>query len=77
MSITSDTQAIAHHLPAEAQLTPRAVEEHEMNSHPLQNFFCMMSYGMEYPFGQFKSCPNPVPSQILGSFADSSLSATA
>ena len=55
MYITSDTQAIAYHLPVKAQLAPRAVQEHEMNSHPLQNSFCMMSYGMEYPFGWFKS----------------------
>ena len=26
-----------------------------MNSHSLQNSFHVMSYGMEYPFGQFKS----------------------
>jgi len=30
-------------------------KKREMNSHPLQNSFCMMSYDMEYPFGQFKS----------------------
>ena len=27
----------------------------KINSHPLQNSFHMMSYGMEYSFGQFKS----------------------
>ena len=30
-------------------------KKREMNSHPLQNSFCMMSFGMEYPLGQFKS----------------------
>ena len=41
--------------PTYAQLAPRAAEESKMNSHPLQNSFHMMSYSMEYPFGQFKS----------------------
>jgi len=39
----------------EAQQAPQVVEESKMNSCPLQNSFCMMSYGMEYPFGQLKS----------------------
>ena len=34
---------------------PQAGEESQMNSHPLQNSFSLMSYGIEYPFGQFKS----------------------
>ena len=36
-----------------ALLAPCAAEESEMNL--LQNSFCMMSHGMENPFGQFKS----------------------
>lgn len=51
--ITS-AQAIAHHSPADAQPAPWGAEESEMNFQPLQNSFCM-SYGMEYPFDQFKS----------------------
>ena len=51
MYITSDAQAIAHHALTDAQVAPWAMEEHEMNSHPLQNFFHIISYGMEYPFG--------------------------
>ena len=31
-----------------------AVEESKMQSHSLQNF-CLVSCGMEYPFGPFKS----------------------
>ena len=31
------------------------MEEIYMNFHPLQNSFHSMPYGMEYPFGQFKS----------------------
>ena len=54
MFTSSDRQAIAHHPPTSAQLALRAVEESKMNSYLLQNFF-LMSYGMEYPFGQFKS----------------------
>ena len=41
--------------PTDAQLAPWAMEGSEMNSHALQNSFCMMLYGMEYPFGQIKS----------------------
>ena len=55
MYVTSDAQAIAHHALTDAQVAPWAMEEHEMNSHPLQSFFHIISYGMEYPFGQFKS----------------------
>ena len=55
MCITNDAQAIAHHPPNHALLTLWATEESEVNSHSLQNSFCMMSYGMEYPFVQFKS----------------------
>lgn len=40
-----------------------------MNSHPLQNPFYVMSYGMEYPFGQRKSAVPTLPSQLLGPFA--------
>ena len=54
MYITRDAQAIAHHLPTDAQLAPQRGEEREMNSHPIQNSFCMNSYSMEYPFRQFK-----------------------
>ena len=55
MYIISDTQALGHHLWADAQLTPQAAEEPETNSHPLQNSFRMMSYSMEYPLGHLKS----------------------
>ena len=54
MYITSDAQAIAYHLPTNAQLALQAAEERKLSSHPLQNSIYMMSYGMEYPFGQFK-----------------------
>lgn len=53
MYIVSDAQAVAYRTLTSAQLTPLAVQESNMNSHPLQNF-CMMSYGTEYPFGQSK-----------------------
>ena len=55
MDITSGAQAIAHHPPTDAQLAPHSKWKREMNSHLLQKSFCMMSYGMEYPFGQLKS----------------------
>jgi len=55
MNITSDAQVIAHHFSTDAQLASQATEEREMNSPPLQNSFCLMSYGMEYHFDQFKS----------------------
>ena len=51
MYLRSDAQAIAHQPITDAQLE----EESKINSHPLQNSFCMMSYDTEYPFGQFKS----------------------
>lgn len=51
--VTDDAQVVAHHPVTDAQLAPWAVEE--MNSHPLHNSSCMMSYCMEYPFGQFQS----------------------
>ena len=54
MYIISEAQVVAHHPPANAQLAPWSEEESETNSHPLQNPFCLISYGMEYPFGQFK-----------------------
>jgi len=54
MYITSDAQAIAHHPLTNAQQAPKQ-QKWEMNSHSLQNSFCMVSCGMEYPFGQFKS----------------------
>lgn len=53
MCITSDAQTTAHHPPADAQLAPRAAIKNEIP--PLQNSFHKMSYGMEYPFDQFKS----------------------
>jgi len=52
MYITSDAQANAHQPLTNAQLGPQAVEESQMNSHSIQNSFCLMLYGMEYPFGQ-------------------------
>mgnify|MGYP001852072942 CR=1 FL=1 len=64
---TSDAQAIAHHPLIDAHLDPWAAEEREKNSHPLQNSFHMMSYGMEYPSGQFKSAVLILfPPSILG-----------
>jgi len=54
MYITNDVQAIAHHPLTNAQLAPKQWKR-ELNSHPLQNSFRMMLYGMEYPFVQFKS----------------------
>lgn len=50
--ITGDAQAIAHHSSTDAQLAPQAAEERVMNSHPLLNSFCLILYGMEYPFGR-------------------------
>ena len=65
--ITSDVEAIAHHPPADVQLSSWAAEEGEMNSHPLQNSFCKISYDMEYLFGQFKSAVLILsPSSSLG-----------
>lgn len=34
---------------------PQAAEEGDVNSHPLQKSFHIMSCGMWYPFGQFKT----------------------
>ena len=69
MYITCGAQAIAHHLPTDSQLGPE-----QWNSHSLQNSFCMMSYGMKYPYGQFKSAVlNSVPSQLLEPFTVSGL----
>ena len=51
----------------DAQLAPQAAGERRMKSHPLQNSFYMMPYGMEYPFGQFKSAVlNLFPPRSLG-----------
>ena len=55
MYTTSDAPVVALCPPTDAKLAPQAVKESEMNSHPLQNSFCTMSYGMEHPFGQCKS----------------------
>ena len=55
MCTTSGAQAIAHHPLTNAQLAPHSAEESHMHCHPLQNSFHVMSYGMEYPFGQLKS----------------------
>ena len=66
MYIASDSQAVAQHPLTDAQLIPQAVEESKINSHPLQNSFCMMSHVMEYLFGQLKSA-------ILIPFCSSSL----
>ena len=74
MYIISDTQALGHHLWADAQFTPQAAEEPETNSHRLQNSFRMMSYSMEYPFGQFKSAVLTVfPPSSLGLFLRTAL----
>ena len=53
MYVTSDAQAIARHTPTDAQLAYK--QRKRGNSHLCQNSFHMMLYGMEYPFGQFKS----------------------
>ena len=51
MYITSDERVIVHHPLTDAQLIS----------------FCMMSYGMEYPFWPVQvSCPNSVPFQLFG-----------
>ena len=55
MYVKSDAKGTAHHPQTDAQLAPRAAEERKLSSHPLQNSFHMLSYGMEYPFGQFQS----------------------
>ena len=47
----NDVEALAQHLPSNGQ----AEEETEMNYHPIQNPFHLMSYGMEYPFGPLTS----------------------
>jgi len=39
----------------DAQQAPQATEESQMNSLLLQNSFCILPYGIEYPFGQLKS----------------------
>ena len=44
----SDVEALAQHLPTNGQ----AEEESEMNYHPIQNPFHLMSYGMEYPLAR-------------------------
>jgi len=45
-----------------------------MTSDALQNSFCTMPYGMEYPFGQFKSAvPILFPLQLLGPFTENGL----
>lgn len=69
MYVTSDAQAIAQHPPTNAQLFPTTLSSRreEMKQHPLQNSFCMMSYGIEYPVGQFKSAvPILFPPSSLG-----------
>ena len=53
--ITSDAQAVAHHPPGDAQPIPQAAGAREMNCHPFQYSFLILSYGVEYPFSQFKS----------------------
>ena len=50
MYITCGAQAIAHHLPTDSQLGPE-----QWNSHSLQNSFCVISCGIEYPFVQCRS----------------------
>ena len=51
MHITSNVEAVAQHLPTNGQ----AEKESEVSSHPAQNPFHLMSYGMEYPFGPLTS----------------------
>lgn len=74
MYVTSDSQAILHHPLTDAQLIPQAMEESDINSHPLQNSFCIMSYIMEYPFGQLKLVILILfPLQLLGPFIENCL----
>lgn len=43
MYVKSDAKGTAHHPQTDAQLAPRAAEERQMTSHPLQNLFHLMS----------------------------------
>ena len=55
-------------LPMPSQLPEQ--QKREMNSHPLQNSFCIMSLGMEYPFAP-SQLPGPfAPSQLPGPFTE-------
>ena len=51
----SDAQTIVHHAPTNAQLAPRQAEERDALPHPSRPNSCIIPYGMEYCFGQFKS----------------------
>lgn len=67
MCVISDAQITAQHNPTNAQTAPSAAEESKVYSRPLQNSFHLMSYGMKYPFGQFKSAALILfPSNSLG-----------
>jgi len=67
MNKTTDAQAITPWPLTNAQLTTQTVEKSQMNSHPLQNSFHMVSYDMEHPFVQFKSAVLILfPSSSLG-----------
>ena len=67
MCVISDAQITAQHNPTNAQTAPSAAEESKVYSRPLQNSFHLMSYGMEYPFGQLKSAALiQFPSSSLG-----------
>lgn len=41
--------------PTDTHLALQAAQDSQKNSYPLQNPFRVMSYGMVYPFGHFKS----------------------
>ena len=51
----SDAEGIAHHPTNQCPGSPEAVQERGMHSQPLQNSFHLMSRGMEYLSGQFRS----------------------
>ena len=75
MYMTSGVQAVAHYPLTNAQLAHQTAEQREMNFCPLQNSFHMMSYGVEYPFGHFKSTvlvlfhPSPLGPLLRVAFA--------
>ena len=55
MYIKSDAQATCSPLHNQFPASVPKQWKRVMNSHPLQNSVRLMFYGMEFPFGQFKS----------------------
>lgn len=56
MYIASDAQAVAHYPLTDAQLGPKQQKREKKRLLFLSKLsFCVMSYGMEYPFGHLKS----------------------